>query len=207
MCKAKSKRKDLQAPNWLVTEWQQGNKGNTARILLEENFDKDKFIARLHIVITRKNSVDLVVEEAWCSRQEMADDLGRCHFEGGCSQLDQVKDPAEMPNVGSLRDFSKIENRAIAAGTSPKKASPVDPNTHKFTQAARCKLLAKENLVKMMDTIMAQISKLRTAKKFYEKLEEGRAKPKAAPKASQKSPEDTEKPRPAKKAKAAKPKK
>ena len=51
----------------------------------------------------------------------------------------------------------------------------------------------------------------RTAKKYYEKLEEPGAKPravpKATPKASPKPPEETEKPRPAKKAKAAKPKK
>ena len=49
----------------------------------------------------------------------------------------------------------------------------------------------------------------RNAKKYYEKLEEAKPKaaPKAVPKASQKPPEETEKPRPAKKAKAAKPKK
>ncbi|CAE7264564.1 unnamed protein product [Symbiodinium sp. KB8] len=38
--------------------------------------EKEKFIARLEITVTMKNSADLIIEEAWHSRQEMAEDLG-----------------------------------------------------------------------------------------------------------------------------------
>ena len=40
MCAEKVKRKDLQAPSWLVQEWKSGNKTNIARVLQEENFDR-----------------------------------------------------------------------------------------------------------------------------------------------------------------------
>ncbi|CAE7293260.1 unnamed protein product [Symbiodinium necroappetens] len=137
MCKAKSKRKDLEAPAWLVNEWTTGNKSGIARVLQEENFDKEKFFARMHVVITRKNSVKLLVEEQWCSRKTSAS------YEEKHMQEKDVTDPKEMPDVGSLQDLSKIENHANGAGKSPKKA-------------------AQENLVKIMDSIMAQISKLRS---------------------------------------------
>ena len=69
--------------------------------------------------------------------KETSSFYARCRFEDRCSQLVQVTDPKEMPDVGSLQDLSKIENHAAGAGKSPKKAAPVDPQIHKFTKAAR----------------------------------------------------------------------
>ena len=47
MCQEKTKRKDLQAPKWLVDEWANGNKTSIARVLQEENFDR---VIRLHLL-------------------------------------------------------------------------------------------------------------------------------------------------------------
>ncbi|CAE7231791.1 unnamed protein product, partial [Symbiodinium sp. KB8] len=197
---------------------------------------EEKFFARMHVVVTRKNSVKLLVEEQlikitgaikdcearasthirrntydneleyWVNINKSGTRKTSASYEEKHKQEKDVTDPKEMPDVGSLQDLSKIENHAAGAGKSPKKA-------------------AQENLVKIMDSIMAQISKLRTvstlehhikslesnfdhcqeaklksemnAKKYYEKLEEAKPKaaPKAVPKASQKPPEETEKPR------------
>ena len=42
MCCPKSKRKDLEVPAWLVTEWKKsGNRTSMAQLLQQENFEKD----------------------------------------------------------------------------------------------------------------------------------------------------------------------
>ena len=48
MVAPKTKRKDLQAPEWLVEEWKTGNKAVIARVLQEENFDK---VSCLHVAL------------------------------------------------------------------------------------------------------------------------------------------------------------
>ncbi|CAE7843377.1 unnamed protein product, partial [Symbiodinium microadriaticum] len=220
---------------------------------------QEKFLARMHIVVTRKNSVDLIIEEAWYSKQEMVDDLGWTKINGAVrdceckaathirrnsydneleywvkikesgtrktstsyeethKQEKDVTDPNEMPDVGSLRDFSKIQDHAAATGKSPKKPSPVDPNTHKV----------KEKLDKMMDAVMAQISRtiatleqhIKSLEAHYDRCQEAKLHSEVSPDEepfdfkvlpsciSRNEDQETEKPRPAKKAKAAKPKK
>ena len=46
MVAPKSRRKDLEAPEWLASEWKSGDKTAIARVLQEENFDKE---SRLHV--------------------------------------------------------------------------------------------------------------------------------------------------------------
>lgn len=41
MVKPKSKRKELQAPEWVMAEWKTGNKNIMADILCQANFDQD----------------------------------------------------------------------------------------------------------------------------------------------------------------------
>ena len=41
MVKPKSKRCELEVPEWVKTEWSKGNKNQIADLLCEANFDKD----------------------------------------------------------------------------------------------------------------------------------------------------------------------
>lgn len=42
MVKAKSKRRDLEVPEWVKAEWGKGNKNQIADLLCSANFDKDQ---------------------------------------------------------------------------------------------------------------------------------------------------------------------
>ncbi|CAE7353100.1 unnamed protein product [Symbiodinium sp. CCMP2592] len=75
MCKPKSRRHDLEVPQWVRDEWTTGDKTKIASVLQEQNFDKDKFLVRLEVVVRTKTSIKLKVEEGWYSEQEMEDDL------------------------------------------------------------------------------------------------------------------------------------
>ena len=47
MVKAKSKRRDLEVPDWVKTEWSKGNKNQIADLLCSANFDKDQITYQL----------------------------------------------------------------------------------------------------------------------------------------------------------------
>ncbi|CAE7191258.1 unnamed protein product [Symbiodinium pilosum] len=75
MVTAKSKRKDLEVPDFVRDEWANGNRSAMAKILQDVNWNKEKFVAQVEVTIKSKHLVKLVVEEGWYSREEMITDL------------------------------------------------------------------------------------------------------------------------------------
>ncbi|CAL1172306.1 unnamed protein product [Cladocopium goreaui] len=76
MVKAKSKRRDLEVPEWVKAEWGKGNKNQIADLLCSANFDKEAFLNSLHVVVTKKKVVSVEVEEGWFSESELRDEVG-----------------------------------------------------------------------------------------------------------------------------------
>ena len=111
MCKAKKKRKELQAPEYVRKEWESGDKNALAEMLQSANFNKDifkienrcsclfwlflrfcssaarcvihqsifskwplsqeKFFDQLLVVVRRKKSFQLTVDEGWYSEADL----------------------------------------------------------------------------------------------------------------------------------------
>lgn len=76
MVKPKTKRKDLEAPQYVIDEWKTGNKNAIADLLKEANFCQEKFFNTLQIMIRKKQSVELLVDEGWFCEAELRDDHG-----------------------------------------------------------------------------------------------------------------------------------
>ncbi|CAJ1428540.1 unnamed protein product, partial [Effrenium voratum] len=55
--KPKSRRKELEAPEWLRKEWQNGNKKVMADLLSHLNFEREAFLNKMLICIRKKQTV------------------------------------------------------------------------------------------------------------------------------------------------------
>ncbi|CAL1127294.1 unnamed protein product [Cladocopium goreaui] len=75
MVKPHSRRRELDPPSWLVEEWRKGDKNSMADLYSSVNFDKERFLNELHILVKKKQTFKLTVDQGWFSEQEMKDEL------------------------------------------------------------------------------------------------------------------------------------
>ncbi|CAL1173274.1 unnamed protein product [Cladocopium goreaui] len=73
--KPKTKRSHREAPEVVKTQWNTGNKNDIADMLAKCNFDKDKFVNELTVVVSRKQKVKMLINEGWHTEEEMRTEL------------------------------------------------------------------------------------------------------------------------------------
>ncbi|CAL1147192.1 unnamed protein product [Cladocopium goreaui] len=71
MIQPKSKRRELLAPDYVAKEWQNGDKNGMADLLVSVNWSKESFFSELLIIIKRKKTYQLVIDEGWYSESEL----------------------------------------------------------------------------------------------------------------------------------------
>ncbi|CAL1127048.1 unnamed protein product [Cladocopium goreaui] len=69
------KRAHLNVPQFVVDEWKSRDQNTMAHLLMEKNWDKAAFIAELEVIVTKKKTISIRVEEQWVSEKEMKSDL------------------------------------------------------------------------------------------------------------------------------------
>lgn len=75
MCADHKKKRGLNVPDWVKEQWKKREQNAMAKLLMDANWDKEKFILQLEIVVKQKNTVTVVVEEQWMSEKELRDEL------------------------------------------------------------------------------------------------------------------------------------
>ena len=98
MCAVHARRKELEVPQWVRDAWKSKPQAESAQLLMDANWDKDPcrtnfrlwptlfnthvflyvqdaFIAKLEVIVRKKSSYTVWLDEEWLSEKEMKDDL------------------------------------------------------------------------------------------------------------------------------------
>ncbi|CAK9017306.1 unnamed protein product [Durusdinium trenchii] len=75
MCAKHKTKRSLDVPEFVVEQWRSNDQTSMARLLMENNWSKESFIAQLEIIVRKKATIKVSIEEMWVSEQEMRDDL------------------------------------------------------------------------------------------------------------------------------------
>ncbi|CAL1147448.1 unnamed protein product [Cladocopium goreaui] len=71
MVAPKTKRKDLAVPEYVAKEWTEGDKNGMADLLLRCNFSKEEFFNQILIIVKKKKSYQVVIDEGWHSESDL----------------------------------------------------------------------------------------------------------------------------------------
>ncbi|CAL1142470.1 unnamed protein product [Cladocopium goreaui] len=69
------KRPHLNVPQFVIDEWKTRDQNTVAQILMDANWGKATFVAQLEVIVTKKKTVSVRVEEQWMTEKEMKSEL------------------------------------------------------------------------------------------------------------------------------------
>lgn len=75
MCANHRSRRDLELPAWVQSEWKTRPQNETAKLFMDCNWCKDKFISSLEIIVKKRSSHTTWVDQEWLTEKEMKEDL------------------------------------------------------------------------------------------------------------------------------------
>ncbi|CAL1173775.1 unnamed protein product [Cladocopium goreaui] len=90
--KPKSKRVELNAPEFVREQWETGNKNVIADVFSKVNFNQEIFVNQLRILVQKKKLVEVTITEGWFSEQELSSDFGWNKIDGAKARCKALGD-------------------------------------------------------------------------------------------------------------------